>query len=173
MGCFARDWAELMHTRESVNYQAILFHLLLPLIGAGIAWVRFGSGARFPEGMGLVCLLVLPSGVYYYQSGRNILLGYAIGEAMLLSWKGLRALYLKRKAPLRWRFSPWISTFSLRRPAAGIAFTFALTVLVFQEAGGWEWRLQWLNWLRSYPRWVPLFFFWTLPGCGVAAFCGS
>ncbi|MCU0558952.1 MAG: alkaline phosphatase family protein [Desulfobacterales bacterium] len=164
MGCFARDWAELMHTRESVNYQAILFHLLLPLIGAAMAWVRFGSGARFPEGMGLVCLLVLPSGVYYYQSGRNLLLGYAIGEAMLLSWRGVRALYLKRKAPLRWRFSPWISPFSLRRPAAGIAFAFALTVLVFQAAGGWEWRLQWVSWLRSGPEWVPLFFFWAIGG---------
>jgi hypothetical protein len=164
MGYFARDWAEFMHSRESVNYQAILFHLLLPFAGAGLAVLRFGSSARFPEGMGLVSFLLLPSGVYYYQSGRNLLLGYALGEAMLLTWRGLRALYLQRKTRLRWSHGFWTPRLSLRRAMAGIAFAFALTVLVFQEAGGWEWRLRWVGWLRSCPAGVPVFFFWALGG---------
>jgi hypothetical protein len=164
IGYFARDWAELMHTRGSFNIQAILFHLLFPLAGAGLALLRFGRVARFPEGMGLIGLLLLPSGVYYYQAGRNLLLGYAMGEALLLAGRGALALNRGRKAGLHGSHGHWRSLFVPRRVAAIVAFTFAVTVILFQEAGGWEWGLRWVNWLNSCPGWVPALFFWAAGG---------
>ena len=160
MGFYARDWAELMHTRDGLSLQAVLFHLLLPLAGAGLAWLRFGRLARFPEGMGLIGLLLLPSGVYYYQSGRNLLLGYALGEALLLLGRALRVLRPGGRGgpadddrPAGWR-----------RAAAGSVFAFAVGVVLCQEAGGWEWGLWYVHRLQGAPRWVAEVCFWAAGG---------
>jgi hypothetical protein len=95
---FAPAWAELMHSREAVNAQAILFHLFWPLAGAGLAVLGFGRAARFPEGMALIGILVLPSGFFINrieyrfafdlvgEFGRESTLALAVGAATLLKY---------------------------------------------------------------------------------------
>ena len=164
MGFFAPAWAELMHSREAVNAQAILFHLFWPLAGAGLAVLGFGRAARFPEGMALIGILVLPSGVYYYQSGRNLLLGFALGEAVLLAGRWVlewvrASRSIPGAGPRRGPGPP-----GRRRAAAMGVFLFAAGVLLVQEAGGWEWDLGWANWMRSRPECVAAIFYWAIGG---------
>jgi hypothetical protein len=164
MGFFAPDWADLMHSREAVNAQAILFYLFWPLVGAGLAVLGFVRAARFPEGMALIGMLVLPSGVYYYQSGRNLLLGFALGEAIRLA--GCWVLGILRPSKTYSGPDPRLGSMlpGPRRAAAAGVFLFSAAVLLTQEAGGWEWGLGWANWLHARPEWVPALFFWAAGG---------
>jgi hypothetical protein len=164
MGFHARDWAELMHTRDGVSPQALMFHVLLPLAGAGLAWLRFGRVSRFPEGMGLISLLLLPSGVYYYQSGRNLLLGYALGAGLFLLGCALRRLGPRGRQGAGASAPSPPGSARRRRAAATAAFAFALVVLFGQEAGGWEWGLWYAQRLQAAPHWAAELAFWAAGG---------
>lgn len=163
-GYFARDWAQLMHTRRGCNVGAVLFHLLLPPAGAGLALLRFGRASRFPEGTGLIGLLLLPSGVYYYQAGRNLLLGYAFGEALLLFAKAIPGGKRWEKILLRADIKPLGRRSTPRLVAAVAIFVLAFAILLGQEAGGWEWDLWFMQWLRGCPAPVRPLLFWSMGG---------
>lgn len=137
LGRFALGWAETFHTRGGVIWQTPVFFVTLAVAGALLALVRDGT----PRGMGTqalaFALLCLPSGVYYYQAGQNLLHPVAIGSVV---W--LLAAFARHPRAM------WASLPPLRRLAAPLALVLGTLPLLFlHESGGWEYQFFPAGWL--------------------------
>lgn len=120
-------WSELLHSRGGVSAPMVLFFLALVGAGALISRVHSGQWTRsMPEAIGALCVIGLPSGVYYYQLGQNLTRGFAIGGVVMLL-----ALGLRRRLDLK----------ALKAQAyALVVFGVGLGLTLWQSAGGWEWH---------------------------------
>lgn len=141
---YALEWSELFHTRGGATWQTPVFFATLAAAGAVVATVRDGSPRRAGEGALAFALLCLPSGVYYYQAGQNLLHPVAIGSLVVL----LVLLAARPRATVR-------SLPPLRKMAAPLAVVLATLPLLFlHEAGGWEYAFFTASWLAAAsPLW--------------------
>jgi len=144
LGFAAKPWADFFHTRGGFQAQIILFYASLVFGGAVLVWLRDASVRRLPEGALAVGLIMLPSGVYYYQAGPNALWGLILGSVV---W-----LVARRMWP---RFAPSASNRDAlpASPWRGRIITLGLAVsallLLLQESGGWEYHLFLVGWLKN------------------------
>ena len=156
----ALPWSELLHIRDGFSLSFPLFLLLVPAAGALLAWLYSGSPPPVLLGATAFCLLCLPSGPYFYQTGPNLLRGPA--TALLL----LGLLLLARHPRELLGF--------LRRGGRIVATALALAALsvpflYLQDAGGWEWGGTFLeHWLKPVPYWGRLVIYYAA-GLAVAS----
>lgn len=123
-------WSEFFHSRGGLNWAMVLFFISLAALGALISRAHSGQWTKsLPEAMGALCVLGLPSGVYYYQIGQNITRGFAIGGVVML----LGLLITRRDAIKGWFGGS-------RRWWALAIFVVGLGLTLWQSAGGWEWH---------------------------------
>lgn len=129
----ALGWSQFFHSRGGVVWQTPLFYATLAAAGAILALVRDGSARAMGSHTLAFALFCVPSGVYYYQAGQNLLHPIAIGSAV---WG---CVELVRR---RWT-----------RPRGGVALPLALVLvtlplLFLHEAGGWEYDYYPVKWLE-------------------------
>jgi hypothetical protein len=138
-GLYASEWSHYFHTTGAIQPSIVVFYALLFGAGALLAAQYFGSLRHLAYGTMAAALFVLPSGLYYYQAAQNILLGAFIGALAVGLW-WLLAHTQQRKQLVK----------KLSAPLVLSATITALTAffLVWQEAGGWEWHLYAVIWMR-------------------------
>lgn len=129
---FAEPWRDFFHTRGGIQGASLVFYALLILAGLAGSWLASRSARFTPEAAALFGILVMPSGVYFYQSGQNFLSGVVMGS-VLTAAAALRAGFRPSKKDI----------FPLLTLALGLVF------VMLQEAGGWEWKFFPHRWLAS------------------------
>lgn len=128
----ARDWALYFHTTGGARGAMLVFFGVMLAAGLALAWVRDRAPAHMPWTTAGFCVFCLPSGVYYYQAGQNMMHGFALGlGALLLFTLATRPRQLWSLAQKHWRKS-------LVVPVA--LFALCTPLLFLQEAGAWKWN---------------------------------
>lgn len=126
-------WSAFWHTKGGFQWTTPMF--FLGLIGLGFVGSKWRSGSwkeYMPEALGSVCLIALPSGVYFYQFGSNILRGLFMGGLVLtIGFLLARLRHGRLREP---RLLHWREISSL-----GLLLTTGV-LLMHQTAGGWEWH---------------------------------
>ena len=99
----ALPWSAFFHTRGGATWQTPVFFAAVVVAGGVLAVIRDGSLRRVGEGSLAFALLCLPSGVYYYQAGQNLLHPVAIGAlvALLVSLAVRPRVTIRSLPPLR------------------------------------------------------------------------
>lgn len=136
-GAFGPQWTTFFHSHGSFRWQTPAFFLGMIAIGAALSSIIAKHPIKgLPESMGALCLLGLPSGVYFYQVGSNFARGLAIGGIILTLWM----LWRERARLLEnLRAQPW----------AAVVFIAGSSIMLWQTAGGWEWHAGLARWLWS------------------------
>ena len=145
IGLIGAEWREWFHSRGVFIIQVPLFFTGMIACGALLSRVYSGSWWRaMPTTCTLLTMCALPSGVYYYQFGRNITQGGLIGAGV---W-ALVALAVYRRQALGWVVA--------RAKAAPIEAT-VTGALAAAIAGivAWQRGSSWL-WSSGLKRWLDL-----------------
>ena len=157
-GFVAPAWRQFFHSHGQFQPQTPA--LFIAMLGLGLlgSWALSNSPtARLPMTLGVPFLFALPSGVYFYQFGQNIMRGVLIGCAVWV----LVAL-------ARQRTTLKVALGNLRaKVGATVAFLTSL-LLLWQTSGGWEWHFNLTHVVHTLPD--PLV--WLLwAGLGVLLVC--
>ncbi len=141
-GANASWWTEFFHTTGGFVTATPIFFGGLLTAGALATALFFRKVHLLPAAMLTVAFFSLPSGVYYYQFGQNVLLSGLIGVLPVgLWWLSSR----RRRASIglhKLGRAGWLSV------ALSVV---AAVLLIMQGAGGWEWQSFSANWLRRRP----------------------
>lgn len=141
----AADWAAFFHIRDGFSWTYPAMLAGVPLAGLLWAWLDRDAPRHVVAGTAAICLLALPSGVYYYQAGANMMRGVATALALLaLFWvvRKPRALLARAQELGLRRLAPPLALLALGGP-----------FLFLQEAGGWEWGTYLQSYLEHLPVW--------------------
>jgi len=117
-----------------------LLPILITFTGAGLAWVRYRTLRALPEACAAACLFCLPSGVFDYQFGGNIMRGLFIGGGLTITALWLVRLRSADRAPLDFR---------PRHLLAVIVLGVSVALLSCGDGSGWTWHFRFRDWLRS------------------------
>ena len=138
-------WSELFHSTGSFGWHIPLFFGGLIFAGALLSWIWSKRVfEQLPHGMALAALMLLPSGVYYYQFGQNILQGLAIGGAI---WMLAQCIDPLTRQTLWTAIKPDTPV----KIVAQLTVVGCLFLLLRQHAGGWAWGLHFRDTLSRSP----------------------
>jgi len=129
------------------GYEVWLLVALMIVMGGLFALLRYRSWQALPEGIGVFCLFILPSGLYGYQFGSNILRGVLISGVFLATALWLRHLWTAR----RWPPVSFKSATLMTVLALGTSW---FLLLFGQKAYGRNWQLFTLPWMESIRPWL-------------------
>ncbi|MBW2458389.1 MAG: hypothetical protein JRI68_28055 [Deltaproteobacteria bacterium] len=153
IGFWASDWTALFHNYGGLRPVSLLFFLGILVAGWLLAWLRDGP-SRTPWATLAYCMFCLPSGVYYYHAGQNMLHGFAFGLLAVLVVTALaqprRLVELARR-----HWHP-------RLIVPLILFALCTSLLFMQGGGAWRWNhlLRWT--LDPWGRWPVLLFYYPV-----------
>lgn len=149
-GANAGGWAEYFHTTGGFKPSLVVFYAAIYGVGALLAWLFFKSLRHLPFAAMAYAFFCLPSGLYYYQSGQNVLFALFLGALPVGLW------WLIQRARNE-GFS--VGNISPKLWLAGAATALGAVFLSLQEAGGWEWHLHAVTWMERTPdavAWIAL-----------------
>ncbi len=146
-------WRGFFHSTGTFIIQVPLFFVGLIALGMLLSKIQSNSAWRaLPASLTMLCLCALPSGVYYYQFGRNITQGTLIGFSLLLlmmAWRVRHELVNHARTLLAHPRTALM--------CAGAVMTAAL--LLWQRGSSWIWQAGIVRWLDlKHPELaIPLF----------------
>ncbi len=131
---FAAFWSELFHTHGPFRAAIPMFFVVIAGAGALLGLLRGGRG-RLSHGAVAFGVFCLPSGVYYYQMGQNLLQPFI---QMIGLWALLYFIFGQRR---RLEILKEFARKCWRLPKVIFVLLAATPFLFWQEAGGWQWHL--------------------------------
>lgn len=156
------EWVrDTFHTRGGIHPMWGVWYVTWIFVGLLISKLSVGRVTFAPEVSGALLIALVPSGVYYYQLGQNMVSGLVFGSLGLAIWWVVRVRRRPKLPKIAWLLVP------------GMVF------LLLQEAGGWEWKFFPQRWLAAFGFWpnalltLPLILAFTkLAGFSLWAFAG-
>ena len=144
---FAADWSKFFHSHSGFKWQILLFYFLFIAIPLILILISKKSWKPFVIFCLIISLLILPSGVYYYQFGQNIFRSFLFSFLIsLLLFKDLRSTFLRK---------------DLTNLCLTALFFITAFFLDHQDVGGWVWDLHMLDFFRNNDQWIPLLLFFA------------
>lgn len=147
------DWRGFFHSVGEFIIQVPLFFVGMIAIGLGLSRLYSGDAIRtLPAMTTALCIWALPSGVYYYQFGRNIVQSTFIGLGVLLLgmlWR--HRTHLKSIATQLIKHPRVLGTLTASGGVVGL--------LLWQRGSSWIWQSGLKRWLTlEHPEFaLPIF----------------